>query len=78
MKGKNKWWSIEKPIDDKIDKALRKKVEKLYKFSVKHNLTYASIYLIDTEGSATINLRAKKGYKVIADSYAFVESRTKE
>ena len=60
-----------------IERVLSWKAKSLERFCRRHKLSYCDVYLIDSDGSATINFRAKKSGFIIADGYAFVKSRTK-
>ena len=59
-----------------IERGLMRRAKSLQRFCAKHKLTYADIYLLDSNGNATINFRAKKDVLIVADSYAFIKSRT--
>ena len=72
-----KWYGIEKGKFWFIEKVLMWKAKSLERFCRRHKLNYADIYLLDSDGSATLNLRAKKGSIVVADGYAFIRSKTK-
>lgn len=72
-----KWYGIEEG-NWLVELMLKWKAKSLYNFCRRHKLNYAEVYFLDTNGSATINLRAKKGSKTIADSYAFVKARSKK
>lgn len=73
-----KWYGIEKGKYRFIEKVLMWKAKSLERFCRRHKLNYADIYLIDSDGSATINIRAKKGDVVVAEGYAFVKSLSKK
>ena len=72
-----KWYGIEKGKYWFVELILKWKAKSLERFCKRHKLNYCDVYLIDSDGSATINFRVKKGADVIAEAYAFVKSRTK-
>ena len=55
-----KWLYTEKNRKAKyVEFMLKVRAKSLERFCRRHKLTYADIYLIDSDGSATINVRAK-------------------
>ena len=72
-----KWYNLEKGKYWFLELILKHKAKSLYRFCRLHHLNYADIYMLDSEGSATVNFRAKKNGIVVADGYAFVRSKSK-
>ena len=73
-----KWYGIEKGRFWFIEKLFMWKARSFYRFCRRHNLTWAEVYMIDSDGSATVNFRAKRSNIIVADGYAFVRSKTKK
>ena len=67
---KLEWYYLEDK-DRKLDRKLQRKVRSLYRLCQKHGLSYAEVYVLSTEESTTLNIRAKNGKDVVANSYAF-------
>jgi len=72
-----KWHNIEKGRSWFVGLMLKWKAKSLERFCRRHKLNYCDVYLIDSDGSATINFMAKRNGIVITEGYAFVKSRAK-
>ena len=71
---KLRWYKDGLGKPTRIEKKLRRMVLKLNKFAERHGLTYAELYIIDSDSTRTVNIRAKRGCIVEVNSYAFVKS----
>lgn len=70
---KLKWYTMNKgEKTDRRERIMRRMVKKLYRFCQKYGFTYAEVYYISSDGSATLNIRAKKSNCEAINSYAFV------
>ena len=67
-----KWMTDNKGKVSKEEKFLRRMVRKLNRYTKRHGIRYAEVYIIESEGTRTVNIRAKKDAFVIVNSYAFV------
>lgn len=70
---KLKWYTMSMVKPDKEEKALRRMVKRLNRFAKRHKMNYVELYVIENNGSRTINIRAKKNNMVTVNSYAFVK-----
>lgn len=71
---KFKWYSMNEGNNtDRREKLMRKMVAKLYKLSKKYGFSYAEVYYISSDGTATLNVRAKSDGNELVNSYAFVK-----
>lgn len=66
---KREWKYSNNTVTEKKLKKLSLKLEKLCR---KEGLTYAEVYLIQSENTCTINVRAKKEDNTVSNSYAFI------
>ena len=57
---------------NKEEKFLRRMVRKLNRYTKRHGIRYAEVYVIESDGTRTVNIRAKRDALVIVNSYAFV------
>lgn len=70
---KLKWYSLEKGKYERLEKAMQRRVKSLYRFCKKNGLSYGDIYVLSSDGSTTLNIRAKTEKGVVAvNAYAFV------
>lgn len=70
---KLKWYLLEKGKYERLEKAMKRKVKSLYRFCKKNRLSYSDIYVLSSEGSTTLNIRAKTEKDVVVvNAYAFV------
>ena len=69
---KLKWYGLVDGNQTRTEKKLRRMVLRLNKFAEKHGLTYAELYIIDSDNTRTVNIRAKRDCVVEVNSYAFV------
>lgn len=67
-----KWETDNEGKVSKEEKFLRRMVRKLNRYTKRHGIRYAEVYVIESDGTRTVNIRAKKGALVIVNSYAFV------
>ena len=67
-----KWYADNSAKVSREEKFLRRMVRKLNRYTKKHGIRYAEIYVIESDETRTVNIRAKKGAFVIVNSYAFV------
>ena len=71
---KLKWYTMnEGKKTDRREKLMRKMANKLYRFSKKYGFSYTEVYYISSDGTATLNIRAKNDVSVEVNSYAFVK-----
>ena len=70
---KLKWYDIAEGNRVKEEKIMRKMVKRLHRFCMKHGFTYAELYYLDSETSATVNIRAKDKDNTVINSYAFTK-----
>lgn len=68
---RGKWYTTEDKVS-KEEKVLRRLVMKLYRISKRYGLRYTDVYTLSTEGSTSINIRAKRGEDVVVNSYKFI------
>lgn len=67
-----KWETDNEGKVSKEEKFLRRMVRKLNRYTKRHGIRYAEVYVIESDGTRTINIRAKRDALVIVNSYAFV------
>lgn len=67
-----KWNTFGRKVITKEEKKLRKMALKLNRYAKRHGIEYVDIYLLGSETSRSVSIRAKKNGEEIADSYAFV------
>ena len=67
-----KWETDNEGKVNKEEKFLRRMVRKLNRYTKRHGIRYAEVYVIESDGTRTINIRAKRDAIVIVNSYAFV------
>lgn len=67
-----KWETDNEGKVNKEEKFLRRMVRKLNRYTKRHGIRYAEVYVIESDGTRTINIRAKRDALVIVNSYAFV------
>ncbi len=67
-----KWETDNEGKVNKEEKFLRRMVRKLDRYTKRHGIRYAEVYVIESDGTRTINIRAKRDALVIVNSYAFV------
>ena len=67
-----KWKTDNEGKVSKEEKFLRRMVRKLNRYTKRHGIRYAEVYVIESDGTRTINIRAKRDAFVIVNSYAFV------
>ena len=67
-----KWETDNEGKVSKEEKFLRRMVRKLNRYTKRHGIRYAEVYVIESDGTRTINIRAKRDAIVIVNSYAFV------
>jgi hypothetical protein len=67
-----KWETDNKGKVNKEEKFLRRMVRKLNRYTKRHGIRYAEVYVIESDGTRTVNIRAKRDAIVIVNSYAFV------
>lgn len=67
-----KWETDNEGKVSKEEKFLRRMVRKLNRYTKRHGIRYAEVYVIESDGTRTINIRAKREALVIVNSYAFV------
>ena len=72
MMKKLKWYRMEDKRISREERALRSIVKHLYRVCKRYRITHSDIYILSTEGSTTLNIRAKKGEDVVVNSYAFI------
>lgn len=68
-----KWYTLNtdsKP--GRCERKLRRLVKKLHRICRKYGLSYAETYYISSDGTATLNVRAKKDRQHVVNSYTFV------
>ena len=72
---KLKWYTLNAETDrpGKEERKLRAMVKRLYRFCMKNGLNYAEVYYLDSDNSATVNIRAKKLDNTVVNSYAFIK-----
>lgn len=71
---KLKWYTMKDGKEtDRREKLLRKMVKKLFRFCKKYGFSYAEVYYISSDGTATLNIRAKSNDENVINSYAFVK-----
>lgn len=67
-----KWYTDNSVKVSKEEKFLRRMVRKLNRYAKRHDIRYAEVYVIESEGTRTVNIRAKRDALIIVNSYAFV------
>lgn len=67
-----KWETDNEGKVNKEEKFLRRMVRKLNRYTKRHGIRYAEVYVIESNGTRTVNIRAKRDAIVIVNSYAFV------
>ena len=70
------WYSDGKESNkiSRIERKLRRMAKVLNKISKKYGFTYLNVdFIHGTKDTESINIRVKKGDKVVLDSYAFIE-----
>ena len=67
-----KWETDNEGKVSKEEKFLRRMVRKLDRYTKRHGIRYAEVYVIESDGTRTVNIRAKRDAIVIVNSYAFV------
>lgn len=67
-----KWETDNEGKVSKEEKFLRRMVRKLNRYTKRHGIRYAEVYVIESDGTRTVNIRAKRDALVIVNSYAFV------
>ena len=67
-----KWETDNEGKVSKEEKFLRRMVRKLNRYTKRHGIRYAEVYVIESNGTRTVNIRAKREAIVIVNSYAFV------
>lgn len=67
------WYTIGLTKANRAEKKLRRMVLKLNKLAKKYKFNYAEVYILDSDGTRTVNIRAKKGKFTIINSYAFIK-----
>ena len=69
--GKTKWHSLGEG-HSLLGKLLKQKVKSLYRFCKRHGLDYCDLYILTSEGTTALNMRAKKDGEVIVNGYALM------
>ena len=69
---RTKWHSLEKGRHSLLERLLKQKIKSLYRFCKKHGLDYCDLYILTTEGTTALNIRAKKNGEVIVNGYALM------
>lgn len=67
-----KWETDDEGKVSKEEKFLRRMVRKLNRYTKRHGIRYAEVYIIESDGTRTVNIRAKRDALEIVNSYAFV------
>ena len=70
---KYKWYSLGKTEHTKLEGRLRRKVKALYRFCKRHGIGFCDLYILSSDGSTTLNIRAKKKEEIVVNGYAFVK-----
>lgn len=71
---KLEWHFFDRGKNKRLEKALQRRVESLYRFCKKNHLPYADIYILSSQGSTTLNIRAKdKREIIVVNDYAFIK-----
>lgn len=68
-----KWETYGRGARTKEEKKLCKMVMRLNRYAERHNINYAELYILETEGSRTVNVRAKRDGREVANCYAFLK-----
>lgn len=69
---KLKWYTMEGKKISREEKILRSIVKRLYRVCKHYGITHSDVYILSSEGSTTLNIRAKKREDVVVNSYAFI------
>lgn len=69
---KYKWYTLGKDEHSKLEGKLRRRVKALYRFCKRHGIDYCDLYILSSDGSTTLNIRAKKDEEILVNGYAFV------
>ena len=67
-----KWEPDDNGKVSKEEKFLRRMVRKLNRYTKRHGIRYAEVYMIESNGTRSINIRARRDALIIVNSYAFV------
>ena len=71
---KLKWYTVGITKPTRVEKRMRRMVLKLNRFAERHNMPYAELYILESEKTRTVNIRAKKSDGVeMVNSYAFIK-----
>lgn len=71
---KLKWYTVGIAKPGRVEKKMRRMVLKLNRFAERHNMPYAELYILESEKTRTVNIRAKKSNGVeMVNSYAFIK-----
>ena len=71
---KLKWYTVGITKPTRVEKKMRRMVLKLNRFAERHNMPYAELYILESEKTRTVNIRAKKSNGVeMVNSYAFIK-----
>lgn len=71
---KLEWNFFDRVENKRLEKAMQRCVKSLYRLCKKNNLPYADIYILSSQGSTSLNIRAKDKKKTgVIDEYAFIK-----
>lgn len=71
---KLKWYTVGIAKPGRVEKKMRRMVLKLSRFAERHDMPYAELYILESEKTRTVNIRAKKSNGVeMVNSYAFIK-----